>query len=203
MPELRLIVGLGNPGKEYCWTRHNLGFLVLEKLAERFKVEFRNSSFTKGLIAKTEYDNCELVFLKPITFMNNSGSAVKPSINQLLIKASQMLVICDDFQLDYGQLRLRAKGSDGGHNGLASIIDVLQAKDFPRLRMGIGAPPSKEGVVEYVLDKFSKKEMEGLEDFVSRAADCCLSWAKDGLAIAMERYNRKVKEDEYDGENRS
>jgi len=191
LSKTQLIVGLGNPGKEYEYTRHNLGFMVVRHLAKELNWEFQTSRGTKGLIAKGEIEGSEVYLLLPLTFMNHSGLAVKPLIEKKNLTLENLLVICDDLNLNFGQLRLRSTGSDGGHNGLSSIIECLNTNNFSRLRMGIGQPSSKEPAVDYVLGKFNTSEKKSLEAFVSEASDCCLIWLKEGINKAMQLYNKK------------
>jgi peptidyl-tRNA hydrolase, PTH1 family len=173
MPESRLIVGLGNPGKNYEYTRHNLGFLVVHQLATRLKCGFESSSLTKGLTAKGSLEQKEIHFLLPMNFINNSGPAVKQIMVKEEIALENICIVCDDLNLDFRQLRIRSKGSDGGHNGLGSIIYHLESDAFPRLRMGIGQPKGKADSVDYVLEEFKKDEKRYLEDFIIEAAECC------------------------------
>jgi len=187
----RLIVGLGNPGLDYEHTRHNLGFLVVQHLVKKLSFDLKKSSFTKGLVAEGNWEGQKIYFLLPITFMNNSGIAVKQMVLQKKLPLENILVVCDDFNLSFEQLRLRTRGSDGGHNGLKSIIQYLESEEFSRLRMGIGQSGRKKEIIEYVLEDFSKIEHNLLDNFIGEAADCCLSWVKEGVNQAMERYNSK------------
>ncbi|MDP8212280.1 MAG: aminoacyl-tRNA hydrolase [Candidatus Zapsychrus exili] len=191
MSEFRLIVGLGNPGKDYEYTRHNLGFLVVQNLAKKINAEFKLSSLTKGFETEAEIDGVAVDFLLPLTYMNNSGSAVKKVIEKRDIALKNVLIVCDDFNLDFEQIRLRTKGSDGGHNGLSSVIYLLETDEFSRLRLGIGSPNGKKDTADYVLEEFNKKEKETLEIFIEEATECCLVWLKEGSEKAMELYNRR------------
>ncbi len=191
MSEQRLIVGLGNPGKQYVYTRHNVGFLVVEEIARQLKVEFKKSSFTNAFIAETSYEGIDLKLMLPLTYMNHSGVAIASALKYWEMDVSDILVVCDDFQLPFSQLRIRSKGSDGGHNGLNSVIAKLGEENFSRLRMGIGQPPSKSGVVDFVLEEFTPKEKEHLHDLIQTTLDCCLVWLKDGVVKAMESFNKR------------
>ena len=191
LSESRLIVGLGNPGKEYEYTRHNLGFLVARQLSERLKIDFELSSLTNGLTAEGQTGSCEVCLLMPLTYMNNSGVAVKQLLNSKKFDVKDILIVCDDLNLPFRETRIRKKGSDGGNNGLGSVIDHLKTDDFARLRMGIGQPPTKKDTVDYVLEEFKRSEEKHLDDFVDQAAECCLLWLKDGINKAMEKYNRR------------
>ena len=186
-----LIVGLGNPGKQYEYTRHNLGFLVVQHLVAKLGVSLTKSSFTKGLISKGVWENKKIWFLLPTTFMNVSGIAVRKFLAYQKFSLENMLIICDDLNLDFGQLRLRTKGGAGGHNGLKSIIQHCGTQEFARLRMGISHPGASKDVVDYVLKDFSKEEKEELGGFILQAAECCFSWMTDGINRAMEKHNKK------------
>jgi len=188
---LKLIVGLGNPGKNYEFTRHNLGFLVLKRLAEKFNLTFTASSFTNGLVAEGVYESIPVCLLAPLTYMNHSGVAVDQLVREKSIAPEDILVICDDVHLDFEQMRLRAKGGDGGHNGLDSIIQKLGTQAFARLRMGVGRPHGSKDMSEYVLEKFTKKEFALLDSFIDEAVFCSLVWLRDGVHIAMDQYNTK------------
>ncbi len=124
--------------------------------------------------------------------MNNSGVAVKQAVVQKKINLESVLVACDDVHLDFGQVRIRTRGSDGGHNGLTSLIQKLATKDFTRLRLGVGSPKRKEDLVDYVLDDFSKKERKELDLFIQKAADCCTAWLTQGAHKAMDQFNKRM-----------
>ena len=191
MSNIRLIVGLGNPGKDYEYTRHNLGFLIVRCIAERYKLKFSTSSLTNSLLCETKMDGLDVCLLMPATFVNNSGVAVKKGLEKYKVDLSGLLVICDDLNVDFGQLRLRPQGSDGGHNGLKSIIHHLGSGEFSRLRCGIGSTRQKKDTVDFVLGEFNKQEKEKLDDFISTAADCSLAWLKNGVHQAMDQFNRR------------
>ena len=191
MVDKSLIVGLGNPGKEYTYTRHNLGFFVLRHIAEQEDLTFKEKLGNDGLIAYQEINGKETILLLPLTYVNNSGIAVKKALAEYKIELSNLLVVCDDVSLDFGQLRLRPDGGDGGHNGLTSIIGNLKSKSFARLRLGVGTSAKKEDMVNFVLGEFSKEEKKELQDFVGKAADCCLVWLKEGIRAAMNQFNRR------------
>ncbi|MBI5415342.1 MAG: aminoacyl-tRNA hydrolase [Candidatus Omnitrophica bacterium] len=191
MSETRLIVGLGNPGGDYEYTRHNLGFIVVRRLAQKNGLDFRRSSFANGLMAQDKKKGAALHCFLPMTYMNNSGLAVKQAVARLDLDIDHILIVCDDFNLGFGRMRLRSKGSDGGHNGLASVIEHLGTRDIARLRLGIGAPRPAGGqqTVDYVLGEFMKEEKANLEQFVDQAAGCCELWLKEGTHKAMEQFN--------------
>ena len=191
LSESRLIVGLGNPGKEYEWTRHNLGFLVVRRLAERLGVKFSLSSLTNGLTAHGSWHSKEICLLMPLTFMNHSGIAVKQMMTRKSLELKDILVVGDDLSLPFGCLRLRSKGSDGGHNGLSSVIAHLKNENFPPLRLGIGEPDKSKDVVDYVLEGFKTEEKKHLDRFIHEAAECCLLWFKEGITKAMDQFNKR------------
>lgn len=188
---MHLIIGLGNPGREYELTRHNLGFLVADELAVSTRSEFRPG---KGeyWVAKCSLNESTFVVLKPVTYMNNSGIAVEDFLKRENISLEHMLVVCDDFQLPLGSIRLRPSGSDGGHNGLASIIYHLQTDQFPRLRCGIASdvmPAEKSTMIHYVVDRFTKTELPFVKRMVNRAKEASIAFMEDGIGEAMNRFN--------------
>lgn len=187
----KLIVGLGNPGSKYEQTRHNLGFRVIARLAQRWSISLKSGFMGKSATARTNCQGIDVVLMLPLTFMNRSGMAVKPFAVRGGYEPSDILAVCDDLNLPFGQLRLRPGGSDGGHNGLASIIAQMQTENFPRLRMGIGHPGQGRDVVNYVLEGFSRSESGQITEFVDQAADCCEIWVQGGVDKAREKFNRK------------
>ena len=187
----RLIVGLGNPGREYEYTRHNLGFLVLEEFARKHQLKFAKSNLTAGLMAKGTVDDQEVVLLLPTTFVNNSGTAVKSLMVKKEIPASEVLIVCDDVNLDFGQMRIRDKGSAGGHNGLKSVIEHLETQEFARLRVGVGSPKTKDEMVDFVLSEFTSPEKKALPTIMSSAMECCRLWLGGGTTEAMKQFNQK------------
>ncbi len=178
------IFGLGNPGPRYALTRHNIGFMVVDALAARLGFRFR--LYGDREVARRQFSGDELVLVKPLLFMNQSGVVVK---KQLERKPDKPLVVCDDMALPFGRLRLRPAGSDGGHNGLGSIISHLGRSDFPRLRIGIDAPELSSEGIDYVLERFPKEQEELLPEVLERAADACIAVATQGLDRAMNRFN--------------
>ncbi len=189
---MRLIIGLGNPGIEYSKTRHNLGFKVIDQLCVQSNISLKSSPQAKGLFAKSKIEDSDVMFFLPFTYMNNSGSAIKRVVEKNEVEIKNILVVCDDFNIDFCKIRIRAKGSDGGHNGLASIIHQLNSEDFPRLRLGIGLPPGKKRTSDFVLEEFDKKEKEEVEFLIRDGADCCVEWVKHGINKAMEQFNKKA-----------
>lgn len=177
------IVGLGNPGTHYRDTRHNVGFQVVDELCRRLRASLKPG---KGeyLIAHAAMENTEVHIAAPMAFMNNSGSAVLDILERFQIPPRALLVVVDDFALPLGTIRFRLKGSDGGHNGLASIIYMLNTDEFPRLRCGIGttAMPTKSDMAPFVLTPFEPEEVPVVRDMVLRAAEACVEFARTGHA---------------------
>ena len=189
LSENNLIVGLGNPGREYQWTRHNLGFLVLEKLSETFGSKFKKSSLTNGVEALVKSQDRHVYLFMPQTYMNLSGTAVQRVLEKREIDLKNLLVVCDDISIPFGTKRLRSKGSSGGHNGLKSIIHHLTSDQFARLRLGVGQPGGN--MADYVLDEFSRTEKKQLPQFIDEAKESCLIWLDGGINKAMEQTNRR------------
>ncbi len=183
---IRLLIGLGNPGRLYQKTRHNVGFMLLSRLAKKKGLRF-DKRYCKSRIAEGE----GIILAKPYTFVNLSGKSVRALLHRLSLSPQEMLIICDDVSLALGRIRIRRKGSDGGHNGLRSIIKEIGTEDFPRLRVGIG----REGIrdlVEYVLGEFQKEESAILEKVLEvgvEAVECIL---EEGIEWAMNKYNSLV-----------
>src|SRR5580704_9016860 len=190
----KLVVGLGNPGKEYEGTRHNIGFVALDRIAEKFGCSFRSKSRFTALVAEAVAGEASKVVLaKPQTFMNRSGTAVNTLLQWLKIEPAQLLVVVDDADLPLGQIRLRIAGGSGGHNGLRSIIETLGGnEEFARLRVGIGrSAPLGADISGHVLGRFAPSEHKLAEQAVTtamEAVECCL---REGLTEAMNQFNRK------------
>jgi PTH1 family peptidyl-tRNA hydrolase len=189
------VIGLGNPENRYSETRHNLGFEVVDHLASRLGLRFQEG---KGefLVARGTMRDMQLVLAKPVTYMNNSGVAVVEICEQYEVPLEQLLVVCDDFQLPLGQLRLRLRGSDGGHNGLYSVIYHLQSDLFPRLRCGIASPAmpkEKDRLADFVLERFTEDELPAVRQMIGRASDACFLALERGLTAAMNEFNKKVE----------
>ncbi|RPI06778.1 MAG: aminoacyl-tRNA hydrolase [Ignavibacteriae bacterium] len=192
-----LIVGLGNPGNEYSRTRHNIGFMVVDLLAASLDARFQPG---KGEFwqAQCSLKNIGVTVLKPVTFMNNSGRAVQEFLEQYETALADVLIVCDDFQLPIGTIRLRSDGSDSGHHGLSSVIYHLQTDQFARLRCGIASasmPPEKSKMKDFVLDQFPESELRIVETMIERARDACLSFITDGTERTMNKFNSKPPEE--------
>ncbi|MFT5723330.1 MAG: PTH1 family peptidyl-tRNA hydrolase [Bacteroidia bacterium] len=184
-----LIVGLGNIGDKYAKTRHNVGFGFLDYLAEQYDFTFKNDRF--GAYATHRYRGRNLHFLKPDTFMNLSGNAIQFWMQKLSLEQHQILIITDDLNLPYGTLRMRTKGSDGGHNGLKSIQDVLNGSKYPRIRFGIGAEFSTGQQIDYVLGEWSEAEKAGLPILYAKMKKGIEEMVFRGIGMAMNSLNTK------------
>lgn len=184
-----LIVGLGNIGPEYHETRHNIGFMVLDALAKASNIVFRDGRY--GETVSFSIKGRQVLLLKPSTFMNLSGFAVRYYMQKEKIPLENVLVIVDDIALPFGTLRLRGKGSDAGHNGLKHIATTLGAEDYARLRFGVGNNFPRGGQVHYVLSPFDPDEYEKMAPLLEKAADIIKSFCLAGLAITMNQYNKK------------
>jgi PTH1 family peptidyl-tRNA hydrolase len=185
---IKIIVGLGNPGKEYADTRHNIGFRVIDSLAARLKVAVNRTRF-KARCGWGRATGSRLVLLKPWQFMNKSGQAVAKAMAFYKLSLGNLLVVCDDMALSLGVIRLRKKGSAGGHNGLADVIEKLGTENFNRLRVGIGSDESVDSV-DYVLDRPADAERPLLREVIEKAAEAVLCWVEHGIEVASNRYNR-------------
>ena len=186
---MKIIIGLGNPGRQYSGTRHNVGYRVVEELARRHGVEKEESRFD-AILGHLRIGGEKVILAKPLTYMNLSGKTVQPLARWYKIDLTDLIVVCDDMDLQPGIIRLRPKGGTGGHKGLASITDRLGTKDFSRLRVGVGHPAHEnQEVVNWVLGKFSPAEEELMQTAVSQAADALELWVKEGIVPAMNSYN--------------
>jgi PTH1 family peptidyl-tRNA hydrolase len=185
-----MVVGLGNPGERYAMTRHNLGFRVIDELVGR-SVPSPPNLQDEALVYSLKANDEDLLLVKPLTYMNASGRAVKRLLDRYGFTPQQMLVIFDDVNLDLGVLRIRARGSDGGHNGVRSIIESLETRDFPRLRIGIGKPDDGD-LIDYVLGQITPQEEEILIEAINCAADAVLFMCSHSIEQAMSRFNGPV-----------
>ena len=186
-----LIVGLGNIGNDYKDTRHNIGFKVLDTMAQESNISFSDKRY--GAVAKTKYKGRDLTLLKPSTFMNLSGNAVNYWIKKENIPIENTLIIVDDIALPTGSLRLKPKGSDGGHNGLANITEVLGTNGYARLRFGIGASFYKGGQIDYVLGTWTEEETKIIEERIPKAIEIIKSFAFTRLELTMTAFNKEGK----------
>ncbi len=184
-----VIAGLGNPGMEYDGTRHNAGFAVLDTLAEQLGEKIDRLRF-KGKTAEVTINGKRCLLLKPTTYMNNSGEAIVQALEFYKIDVGNLIVICDDISLDCGKLRIRRKGSHGGHNGLRSICDLTGRDDFPRIKMGVGKKPHPDyDLAKWVLGKFGKEDAEKMKESAENACECIKLMVQGDTDQAMNKYN--------------
>lgn len=186
-----MIVGLGNPGLQYRYTRHNAGFMVAQALAEKLEFNLKRIKF-RCQIGDGKLDGIPLIIAKPLTYMNDSGSAVSSLLHYFKVPLERLLVIHDDLDLPLGMLRLRPGGGSAGQRGMQSITDKLGTNAFPRLRFGIGRPPGRMDPADYVLEKFSASEQELLKITLDQAAAAAMTFIREGLEKAMNQYNGEV-----------
>ncbi|MCX5697869.1 MAG: aminoacyl-tRNA hydrolase [Candidatus Omnitrophica bacterium] len=191
---MKAIVGLGNPGIFYAHTRHNIGSIVVKALCRRHNVKLARDKYVSCYTAKIRIEGREAVLAIPVTFMNVSGLATGALIRKYKLDPGDLLVVCDDLDLDFGRLKIKSSGSSGGHRGLESIIVALEENKFCRLRIGIGRPPGRIDPADYVLRNFSKVEKAQLGDIVSQACLCCQAWVEEGISKAMNLFNREQHE---------
>ena len=182
---MKVIVGLGNPGIKYRHTRHNIGFLIVKALAKRLGISLRVKKF-KGILGRGKFKSQGLILFMPMTFMNLSGEAAAAlNISDL----SNMLIVHDDIDLKFGNIRIRKKGASGGHRGIKSIIENLGTEEFPRLRIGIRGRDRIEDTTTYVLNPFTTQERGALKDIVDRVCECIFLWLEEGIDVTMNRFN--------------
>jgi PTH1 family peptidyl-tRNA hydrolase len=187
---MKLIVGLGNPGREYQGTRHNLGFRIVDALAREAGIDLSTSKF-QGEYGQGSFEGQKIALLKPQTYMNLSGSSVAPAARFYKVEPEDLIVVHDELDLPFGRLQLKKGGGTGGHKGLASIVQQLGSNDFVRVRIGIGKPETKERTVGHVLSGFGKEESAQLEEIASRAVSAVRTILQSGLAQAMNQFNQK------------
>ena len=192
---MKLVVGLGNPGFKYRGTRHNVGFDVADLVASRQSLEFETCPVT-ALIARKRQSEFGLMLAKPLTFMNLSGEAVQGLCHYYRIEVDDLLIVADDVNLPLGRLRVRRAGSDGGHNGLGSIISVLGTDQFVRFRIGVGRGDEERALASHVLAKFEAGERKAVDLSIARAADAVELFVEGGIDMMMEKYNRRLDTEE-------
>jgi PTH1 family peptidyl-tRNA hydrolase len=190
---MKLMVGLGNPGRIYSGTRHNIGFTVVRGLSQAYKISLKKESRIPALSGKFRISGAEVILALPLTYMNLSGVAVAGLLKKYKIEARNLLVVLDDLDLELGRIKLRPCGSSAGQRGLQSIIASLGTKEFARLRVGIGRPAKAQEASEYVLAPFKAAEKEKIAQVLQEAQDCCLAWVNQGISRAMGTFNKKEK----------
>ena len=196
---MKLIVGLGNPGREYRDTRHNVGFMVVDEIARRHGIDWASgpSQLAETLIGK-RFGAEPMMLAKPLTYMNNSGDAVAGLVRYFDVNHDDLFVVVDEAALPFGRLRARARGSAGGHNGLKSIIERLGTTEFSRLRLGVGRGDGRRDLADHVLARFESGEQADLETFITRAADAAELFAAEGIAKVMNVFNPDAKASDVD-----
>jgi len=185
---MRMIVGLGNPGLQYKNTRHNVGFEVVERLSANWNIPFRFTRFA-GLVGEGILLGQKVLLVKPQTFMNRSGECVEQVVRYYRVEMHEIIVVLDDIDLPVGRIRVRSSGGAGTHNGLRSIVDYLGAGGFPRVRVGIGAPPPQMDLADYVLSRFREDEREIVQEAIVRAAQAVEVVLSEGVAAAQAQFN--------------
>ena len=191
MIETFLIVGLGNPGREYRETRHNVGFMLLDRLAVKINARFTRLQ-SRALVASSVYNENKIILAKPQTFMNLSGQSVQGLVHFYKMPLTNLLVAHDDLDLPVGTIRIRPDGRSAGQKGMSSTIERLGTDDFPRLRLGIGRPPGQMAAPDYVLQDFSNADLAIISETLNRAVEAVLTFIADGLHPAMNKYNRTI-----------
>lgn len=186
---MKLIVGLGNPGKQYDKTRHNIGFEVIDALSERLNIPLNQAKF-QGVYGVGHIQGEKVFLLKPLTYMNISGESIRAMMDYFQINDDELVIIYDDLDLPVGKIRLRQKGSAGGHNGIKSTIAHLGTQEFNRIRVGIDRPPSGMKVPDYVLGRFSKEEQELISEVIPKCASACEDWISKPFLQIMNEYNQ-------------
>ncbi len=185
---MRIIIGLGNPGKDYEKTRHNAGFRVIDLLCEKYEIQTARMKF-HSMIGEGKIAGEKVLLVKPTTYMNNSGQAVREIVSYYQLEPKDIVVFSDDIDIPFGTLRIKRKGSAGGHNGLKSVIYHLQSDEFPRIKLGVGKKQEGEDLADFVLGRFSRNEQEVMDTLIEMAAESLEVLIKDGEDKAMSEYN--------------
>ncbi|HMS00242.1 MAG TPA: aminoacyl-tRNA hydrolase [Anaerolineales bacterium] len=188
MTEPFLLIGLGNPGREYANTRHNFGFMAIDRLAVRLNARGMKVQ-SKAIVMDSKYEDHKLILAKPQTYMNLSGQSVQGLAHFYKIPNENLMILSDDLDLPFGTIRIRASGGPGGQRGLSSILEKLGTKDIPRMRLGIGRPPGRMDSADYVLQSFSRDDLQSLSELLDRAADAALEFVTNGLTASMNKFN--------------
>jgi PTH1 family peptidyl-tRNA hydrolase len=191
-PDTYLLIGLGNPGREYQNNRHNFGFMLIDRIAVRINAQGLKVQ-SKAIVTTGTYQDRKIILAKPQTYMNLSGQAAQGLLNFYKLPIEHMLIAHDDLDIPFGTIRIRPKGGPGGQGGMASTIEKLGTKDFPRLRLGIGRPPGRMDPAAFVLQDFSREEMKILSEILDRAADAALEFVVNGVEKAMNKYNGSIE----------
>ena len=187
-----LLIGLGNPGREYSNNRHNFGFMLIDRIAVRLNARGMKVQ-SKAIVMTAQYEDRKLILAKPQTYMNLSGQSVQGLIHFYKLPLTNVMILSDDLDLPFGTIRIRAAGGPGGQRGLSSILEKLGTKEVPRLRLGIGRPPGRMDPADYVLQNFSRADMQAISEILERAADAVLAFVAHGLNNAMNEFNGSVE----------
>jgi PTH1 family peptidyl-tRNA hydrolase len=192
-----MVVGLGNPGLQYEFSRHNIGFRIIDNFALNIETEFKRVKSYDSLVSRGKLMNHKLILVKPQTYMNLSGKSVSKIVSYYRISFQDLLIVYDDLNLELGQIRIRKRGSAGGHKGVESIIQYLNSEDIPRLRIGIGKPSinSNFDYVSYVLSNFNNNEKDKISEVIKLSTEAIKTVIEDGLEKAMRKYNRKIEKE--------
>mgnify|MGYP000848418750 FL=1 len=193
MTDPYLLIGLGNPGREYANTRHNFGFMAIDRLAVRLNARGMKVQ-SKAIVMDSKYEDHKLILAKPQTYMNLSGQSVQGLAHFYKIPNENLMILSDDLDLPFGTIRIRASGGPGGQRGLSSILEKLGTKDIPRMRLGIGRPPGRMDPADYVLQNFSRDDLKSLSELLDRAADAALEFVVNGLTAAMNKFNGDARD---------
>lgn len=185
---MKLIVGLGNPGRKYTKNRHNLGFIAVDQLSQTYQIPLDQKKF-KAIFGKGSIEGCPVILAQPQTYMNLSGEAVVSLANYFKIEIEDIIVIVDDLNLDFGRIRIRKKGSDGGHNGLKSINEHLGNTNYPRIRLGIGLPQYEGDVSNFVLSNFTEEEQKEMDNFIGTVKESIITAITVSIDKAMNQFN--------------
>lgn len=188
-----LLIGLGNPGREYRDTRHNFGFMLVDRLAVRLNARGMKVQ-SKAIVTDAMYEDHKLILAKPQTYMNLSGPSVQGLVHFYKIPLTNVMVLSDDLDIPFGTIRIRASGGYGGQRGLASVIESLGTKDFPRMRLGVGRPPGKMDPANFILQNFSRDEIKAISEILDAGADAVLEFVKNGLNASMNKFNGNVND---------
>ncbi|MFA5287375.1 MAG: aminoacyl-tRNA hydrolase [Candidatus Omnitrophota bacterium] len=188
---MKLIVGLGNPGLIYSGTRHNIGFEIIKSLAGDQKATLKKEKGIKVLSGKGKIGQVYVLLTLPLTFMNLSGEVIKPILKRYRIALIDLLVVCDDLDLEFGRIKICSRGSSAGHRGIKSIADSLGSTEFSRLRVGIGRPGEDASVSDFVLSRFNRREKKDIPAIIDRSTQCARSWVEEGMDKTMNIFNRK------------
>lgn len=186
-----IIVGLGNPGKKYEDTRHNIGFKTIDALADKLNIKVNKMKF-KGLVGEGRIAGEKVILLKPHTFMNNSGESVVEILNFYKLKPENLLVVVDDIDIEFAQLKIKKNGSAGTHNGLKSIVNLIGSKDFARFKIGVGKKHPNEDLASFVLSNFPSRDKKYIEDAVDACSESIIKTVTDGIDVAMNFYNNNI-----------